>query len=62
MKLMFIGFVLGVIVCLSMGAALYHPVKGVVVMTAPGPRTNFETVMKNQEAIFNLINAKCGNN
>lgn len=61
MKRMLIGFVLGVVACLSVGAAIYHPVKGVVVMVYPSaPTTNFRTVMENQEAIYNLINTRCG--
>ena len=53
-----LGFVLGVIACLCMGAELYHPNKGVLVNAVPG--SALEQVMQNQEAIFNLIDAKCG--
>lgn len=61
MKRMLIGFVLGVVACLSVGAAIYHPVKGVVVMVQPSaPNANFKTVMQNQESIYNLIITRCG--
>jgi len=66
MKRMLIGFVLGVVACLSVGAAIYHPVKGVVVEanTVGAIHTIMEgaihTIRKNQEAIFNLINTRCG--
>lgn len=64
MKRMLIGFVLGVVACLSVGAAIYHPVKGVVVMVQPSAPNdnyaNFKTVMENQEAIYNLIITRCG--
>ena len=61
MKRMLIGFMLGVVACLSVGAAIYHPVKGVVVMVHPSaPNANFKTVMQNQESIYNLIITRCG--
>jgi len=64
MKQMLIGFLLGVIMCLSLGSEIYHPLKGIIVR----PETNFradiaadfKAVMMNQEAIYNLVNAKCG--
>lgn len=58
MKRMLIGFMLGVVACLSVGAAIYHPVKGVVV--EPNTVGSIHTIMENQEAIYNLINTRCG--
>lgn len=58
MKQMLIGFIIGVVVCISLGSALYHPVKGVVV--EPNTVGAIHTIMENQEAIFNLINTRCG--
>lgn len=63
MKQILLGFFLGVVVCLSMGAELYHPVKGIIVRSEtswrPDVAADFKAVMMNQEAIYNLVNAKC---
>lgn len=64
MKKILLGFLLGVVVCLSMGAEVYHPLKGIIVRQEtsfrPDIAADFKTVMMNQEAIYNLVNAKCG--
>lgn len=52
------------VVCLSMGAEVYHPLKGIIVRPEtnfrPDIAADFKAVMMNQEAIYNLVNAKCG--
>lgn len=64
MKQILLGFLLGVVVCLSMGAELYHPLKGITVRPEtnfrPDIAADFKAVMMNQEAIYDLVNAKCG--
>ncbi len=64
MKQILLGFLLGVVMCLSMGAELYHPMKGIIVRPEtsfrPDIAADFKAVMMNQEAIYNLVNAKCG--
>jgi len=64
MRQILLGFLLGVVVCLSMGAELYHPLKGIITRTETSFRSDiaadFKAVMMNQEAIYNLVNAKCG--
>lgn len=60
MKRILFGFLLGVIVCLSIGATVYHPVNGVIVDAQYGATSkNFRTVMENQEAIYHLIETRC---
>ena len=61
MKQLLLGFVLGIVVCISIGATLYHPYKGVRIdVKYDANYSNFRTVMENQDAIFQLIEAKCG--
>ena len=66
MKQMLIGFLLGVIMCLSVGSEIYHPSKGIIVRPEtsfrPDIAADFKAVMMNQEAIFNLVNTKCSDN
>lgn len=60
MKQILLGFILGVIVCMSIGATVYHPFKGVIVDARYGANThNFKTVMENQKAIYQLIETRC---
>ena len=60
MKQLLLGFILGVRVCMSIGATVYHPIKGVVVYARYGANShNFKTVMENQEAIYQLIEDRC---
>jgi hypothetical protein len=64
MKQILLGFLLGVVVCLSIGAEIYHPLKGIIIRPEtsfrPDIAADFKAVMMNQETIFNLVNAKCG--
>ena len=61
MKQLLLGFVLGIVACISIGATLYHPYKGVRIDAKYDANySNFRTVMENQDAIFQLIDAKCG--
>lgn len=66
MKQMLFGFLLGVIMCLSVGSEIYRPSKGIIVRPEtswrPDVAADFKAVMMNQEAIYNLVNAKCGDN
>ena len=57
MKQLLIGFILGIIVSLMLGSAIYKPYKDVLIIKS---NDKFETIMENQEAIFNLIEMKCG--
>jgi len=63
MKQLLIGFILGVIVCMVMGAELYHPIRSIIVRTetqrsdiAP----DIKAIMMNQESIYNLVKTRCG--
>jgi hypothetical protein len=46
------------------GAALYHPVRGILTRTESREATTIDlkAIMLNQEAIYNLIKNTCGNN
>jgi hypothetical protein len=60
MKQILLGFILGIVVCMSLGAALYQPLRGVVVDARPEATLyNLKTIMENQEAIYHLIEARC---
>jgi hypothetical protein len=63
MKQILLGFLLGVVVCLSMGAELYRPVRGFSAKSDAVPESalykDHMRIMMNQEAIYNLVNAKC---
>jgi hypothetical protein len=65
MKQLLMGFILGVVMCMLMGAELYHPYKGIITRTETTFRSDisadFKAVMMNQDAIFKLIEYKCGN-
>ena len=58
------GFILGVVVCMLMGAELYRPYRGIITRTETtqvGLAPDLKAIMMNQEAIFRLIEYKCGN-
>lgn len=63
MKQILLGFFLGVVVCLSMGAELYRPVRGISVKSdAVAESALYEDhmrIMMNQESIYKLIETKC---
>lgn len=58
MKQLLIGFLLGMTVCIFMGAELYHPDRGIIITRADS--ADFKAVMMNQASIFNLIKSQCG--
>lgn len=63
MKQLLMGFILGVVVCMLMGAELYKPYRGIIKRTETTKAdisADFKAVMMNQEAIFKLIEYKCG--
>ena len=63
MKQLLMVFILGVVVCILMGSELYKPYKGVITKsetTSPGIGPDLKAIMMNQEAIFKLIEYKCG--
>ena len=62
MKQYLIGFLLGVALCLFMGAKIYHPVRGIITTTKTNTynAADIQTIMLNQESIFNLIKDRCG--
>lgn len=66
MKQILIGFILGVVMCLSMGAELYHPVRSIITRTEsnfrPDITSDFKAVLMNQETIYNLIKDRCHSN
>lgn len=64
MKNLVIGFILGVMICILMGSSLYHPVRGVIVRTESKEPTTIDlkAIMRNQEAIYNLIKNSCMEN
>lgn len=59
-----LGFILGIMFCTMTGAALYHPVRGILTRTESREATTIDlkAIMLNQEAIYNLIKNTCGNN
>ena len=63
MKQMLIGFLLGVAMCLFMGAELYHPARGIITRSEtnfrPDIASDFKAVMMNQEAIYKLVQDRC---
>ena len=59
MKQLLLGFIFGVIVCLILGNAVYKPYRGVVINKYTINPIDIQ-IQKNQEAIFNLIELKCG--
>lgn len=63
MKQILLGFLLGVAACLSMGAELYRPVRGISVKSdAVAESALYEDhmrIMMNQESIYKLIETKC---
>ena len=67
MKQYLIGFLLGVALCMFMGNKIYHPIRGIMTNTKNDPQyenrcmaTDIQTLMLNQETIFNLIKDRCG--
>ncbi len=63
MKQILLGFLLGVAVCLSMGAELYRPVMGISAKSDAVPASaiykDHMRIMMNQESIYKLIETKC---
>jgi len=63
MKQILLGFLLGVVVCLSMGAELYRPVRGISAKSDAVPESalykDHMRIMMNQESIYKLIETKC---
>ena len=63
MKQVLMGFLLGVAMCMLMGAELYRPSRGIITRTETqqvGIAPDLKAIMMNQEAIFNLVKAQCG--
>lgn len=63
MKQILLGFLLGVVVCLSIGAKLHSPVRGISVKSdAVAESALYEDhmrIMMNQEIIYKLIETRC---
>ena len=63
MKQLLMGFILGIVMCMLMGAELYKPYRGIITRTETNKAdisADFKAIMMNQDAIFKLIEYKCG--
>lgn len=62
MRKILLGFILGIMFCTMTGAALYRPVRSIIIRTESSAPTTIDlkAIMLNQESIYNLIKNTCG--